>query len=491
MTFFKPFPVRIDKYSSVYYNKGIIEKRERRIMRTSVNMCQGPFLKKILLYTVPIVLTGILQLAFNAADLIVVGQYSGSVSIAAVGSTGPLTNLIVNLFIGLSVGAGVSVAQALGAGHEKEVERLIHTAIPTAIIGGLVLTVIGVFFSKPLLQMMDSPEDVIDLSALYMRIYFLGMVFNMVYNFGGAILRAAGDTLSPLLFLLFAGTLNVGLNVLLVHPKTFHMGVAGVAIATASSQALSAILVTIALIRRKDCCKLNLKKLKIQWGPLGKILRIGLPSGIQSSLFSISNVIIQSSINSFGSIVLTGNTAAGNLEGFVYTSMHSFNQTTVNFVGQNTGARRFDNVKRVVLINAVCVTTVGLILSIGMFAFGRQLLSIYITDSPEAIEYGLIKMTYMLLPYFLCGLMEVATGALRGLGSSLTPMIVSILGVCGIRLGWIYTVFTIPEYHTIKSLYLSYPISWTATLLVEYVAFFIILHLKKKRLERQIQNATP
>lgn len=435
----------------------------------SHNMINGPLLPSIITYTIPLILTSVLQLLFNAADLVIVGRFCGSVSVAAVGATGAITNLVINLFIGFSVGAGVTVAHGLGAREEASVHRTVHTALPTAMLGGAVLTVIGVIFSEDLLIMMGTPESVLPLSKLYMQIYFGGMVFNMVYNFAASILRAAGDTKSPLIFLSLAGVVNVGLNVIFV--TVFHMNVAGVALATTISQAISAVLVTITLMRRKDGCRLYLKKMRFYKIQLLKMIRIGLPAGLQSSLFSISNVMIQSSINSFGEVVMSGNASAGNLEGFIYVLMNAFHQTTVNFVGQNVGARKYDRVKKTLYLCLACVTVAGLASSVLMYVFAPKLLAIYITDSPEAIASGIVRMSVVCLTYFLCGLMDTSTGALRGMGASMTPMIISVLGVCGIRLGWIFTIFQIPQFHTPWWLYVSYPISWLFTFAAQFLAF--------------------
>ena len=436
------------------------------------SMLQGPLLRNIILYTIPIILTSILQLLFNAADLVIVGRFCGSISVAAVGATGAITNLIVNLFIGLSVGAGVTVAQSLGGREEEAVHRTVHTALPAALVSGIVLTVVGVIFSESFLRMMNTPEDVLPLSAVYMKIYFCGITFTMVYNFCASILRAAGDTKSPLIYLSIAGVINVGLNVVFV--TVLHMNVAGVALATSISQAFSAVMVVWALMKRTDACKLMLKKMRFYGIELGRIIRIGLPAGIQSSLFSISNVLIQSSINSFGGILMSGNAAAGNIEGFVYVTMNSFHQTAVNFIGQNVGARQYDRVKKILLICLASVTVVGLGVSLTAFGLGETLLSIYITDSAEAISYGMLRLTYVCIPYFICGLMDVSTGALRGMGASFAPMVISVLGVCGIRIGWIATIFRIPAFHSPQSLYISYPISWLITFVCQMIAFFMI-----------------
>lgn len=440
--------------------------------RTNQTMLEGPLFPHIIRYTIPIILTSLLQLLFNAADLVVVGQFCGSVSVAAVGATGSLTNLMVNFFIGLSVGAGVSVAHALGSREDVVVHRTIHTALPTALCSGVILTVVGVSFSETFLRLMGTPENVLPLSAVYMKIYFCGITFTMVYNYCAAILRAAGDTQSPLVFLTFAGIVNVILNVVFV--TRFHMNVAGVALATTISQGISAVLVVLTLMRRKDACKLELRKMRIYAPQLAKMLRIGLPAGIQSSLFSISNVIIQSSINSFGDVMMSGNAAAGNIEGFVYVCLNAFHQTAVNFIGQNAGAKQYRRVYRTLWICLGCATVMGLLVGTLAWAAGPELLSIYITDSQEAIAYGEVRLAYVCLPYCICGLMDVSTGALRGLGASLFPMAISILGVCVFRIVWVYTIFRIPQFHTPECLYISYPISWLITFAFQIVAFLVV-----------------
>lgn len=436
------------------------------------NMLTGPLLPGIIGYTIPIILTSILQLLFNAADLVVVGRYCGSIYVGAIGATGALTNLMINFFMGLSVGAGVTVAHGLGSKEDEMVHRTVHTALPTALVGGVILTVLGVCFAETFLGWMGTPEEVLPLSALYMRIYFGGITFNMIYNFCASILRAAGDTKSPLIFLSMAGVVNVVLNLIFVI--FFHMDVDGVALATTISQGLSAVAMVIVLMRRTDACRLKLSRMRFYKTQLLKIVRIGLPAGIQGSLFSISNVLIQSSVNSFGDVVVSGNAAAGNIEGFVYVSMNAFHQTAVNFIGQNTGAHQYDRVKKTLWICLGCAACAGLVLGLAAYGFGEQLLSIYITDSQEAISYGLIRMAYLCAPYFLCGIMDVSTGALRGMGASFVPMLISILGVCGMRIGWIYTVFQMPQYHTPQGLYISYPISWILTFGAQIAAFWIV-----------------
>ncbi|MBR5721749.1 MAG: MATE family efflux transporter, partial [Clostridia bacterium] len=440
-------------------------------MNNNNAILRGPLFWNIIKYTVPIILTSVLQLLFNAADLVVVGRFCGSLSVAAVGATGSVTNLIINLFVGLSVGAGVTVAHAYGGNDEQAVHKTVHTALPTAIVSGVVLTLIGVVFSRIFLELMGTPENVLGLSAVYMRIYFCGMTFSMVYNFCSSILRAVGDTRGPLIYLSVAGVINVILNIVFV--TVFDLNVAGVALATIISQGVSAVLVVRALMVRTDSCRLVLSKMRFYKMQLLKIIRIGLPAGIQGSLFSISNVIIQSSINSFGDVFMSGNAAAGNIEGFVYVSINAFHQTAVNFTGQCTGAKKYKRAVKALWICLACVTVVGIVNGSLVNIFGEQLLSIYITDSAEAISAGIVRLAFISLPYFLCGLMDVTTGALRGMGSSVTPMIISILGICGLRIAWIFSVFQLEQFHTPEVLYLSYAVSWTVTFIVQLIAFFI------------------
>jgi putative MATE family efflux protein len=436
------------------------------------DMLSGPLLPSIVSYTVPIILTGLLQLLFNAADLVVVGT-RGEIYLSAVGATNAITNLIVNLFIGLSVGAGVTMAHAMGCRDQQAIHRTVHTALPTAFVGGVVLTVVGIALSETLLRWMETPETVLPHATRYMRIYFGGMVFNMVYNFGAALLRAAGDTRGPLVYLTIAGVANVVLNMIFV--LVFGMTVDGVALATIISQGISAVLVVRALMCRTDAARLILKKLRIYKPQILKIVRLGLPAGIQGSLFSISNVLIQSSINSFGEVFMAGSTAAGSIEGFVYVTMNAFHQTALNFTGQNMGAGQYHRVRKILLICLASVSVMGLAVGGSAYLLREPLLGIYIVDSPNAavaIAAGAERMLYVCIPYFILGLMDVTTGVLRGLGSSLTPMIISVLGVCGFRIAWIYTVFA--SHHTPGTLFVSYPISWALTFVIQFAAFLWI-----------------
>lgn len=443
-------------------------------------MREGPILKSIIVYTVPIILTGLLQLLFNAADLIVVGWFSGSDSVAAVGATGALTNLIINLFIGLSVGAGVAVAQGMGAGNGKLTSEAVHTAVPVAVISGIFLTIIGVLFSRNFLELMGTPDGkLLELASVYMQIYFAGMTFSMLYNFGSAILRAAGDTRSPLIFLTVAGVLNVILNIVFV--ALFKLDVAGVALATSISQAVSAILVLLALMKRQDACRFEFKKMHIYKNALLRMVKIGVPAGLQGSLFSISNVLIQSSVNSFGAAHMSGSAAASSIEGFCYVTMNSFHQTALNFCGQNYGAGDFKRVKRITWVCLMTVAVAGFVVGNLSYIFGRELLKIYITDSPEAINYGMERLKFMVVPYFLCGIMDTTTGSMRGIGSSVIPMIITVVGVCVMRIVWIYTVFALPQYHTFSGLFISYPISWLLTFAALFISFTVVMRRKEKK----------
>lgn len=442
------------------------------------DLCSGPFFGKIIRFALPIFFTGILQLLFNAADLVVVGNFCGDDAVGAVGATGALINLLVNLFMGLSVGAGVCVAHGIGAKNDRAVHCAVHTALPAAAICGLVLTAVGMVFSTPLLEIMDTPAEVLPLSSMYLRIYFAGSIPMLLYNFGASILRSAGDTKSPLIFLCVAGVVNVLLNLLFVI--AFDLNVAGVALATTLSQTVSCVLVLIALVRRTDACRLLFSKLHIYKSTLVKIIRVGLPAGIQGSLFSFSNVIIQSSINSFGNVVLAGNSAASNLEGFVYMSMNAFHQTALTFTGQNMGARKLENIGKVFRICLFSVLADGILLGGLVCLFSEPLLSIYLSGEPEAMAAGVLRLHFVCLPYFLCGLMDVTTGVLRGMGASVGPMVVTVGGICGFRLLWIATVFNAEPFHSLGGLLVSYPISWALTFLV-LLGFFFLLLRKQRR----------
>lgn len=444
----------------------MFRKREKSY---EIDMCNGPLMSKIITFFFPLMLSGILQLLFNAADVIVVGRFSGSESLAAVGSTTALINLLVNIFIGLSIGANVMVARYYGAQLWKDLEETVHTSMVMAVAGGGILILMGELLAAPLLTLMGTPENVLPLSIIYIKIFFTSMPATLVYNFGSAILRAVGDTKRPLYFLIVAGVLNVILN--LVFVIRFSMGVAGVALATSISQYVSAFLIVQCLVRSKTPYRLNLRSLRIVMAKMGAIAKIGIPAGFQGAIFSISNVLIQSSVNSFGAIAMAGNTAAANIEGFVYTSMNAVYQTALSFTSQNFGARKFDRLTRVLLYCLGLVTAVGVVMGGGAVLIGRQLLGIYSSD-PEVIRYGLTRMRYICTLYFLCGLMDTMVGGIRGIGYSIMPMLVSLTGACALRIVWIFTIFVM--YRSLDTLYLSYPVTWTITFLAHVVCYIVV-----------------
>ena len=431
-----------------------------------IDMCNGPVLPGIVAFSLPLMLSGCLQLLFNAADVIVVGRFAGNESLAAVGSTSSLTNLLVNLFIGLSIGTNVTVGHTLGSGDEQGTRDNVHTAVTISLISGVVLIGIGMLFTRPLLIWMGAPEDVLDKAALYLKIIFIGMPATMAYNFGSAILRATGDTKRPLYFLSAAGVVNVVLNLFFVI--VLHLDVAGVALATILSQCISAVLILLCLCRMEGPCRLNMRKLYIHPKRLRRMMQIGLPAGIQSSLFSFSNVLIQSSINSFGSVVVAGNSAAASIEQFVYISMNAVHQAVVSFTSQNTGAGKPERIHSILFSGLVLVTIVGLIMGLGANLFGVPLLSIYSPDM-AVVEAGRTRLLLVCAPYFLCGIMEIVMGIMRGLGYAITPMIVSLSGACLFRIVWLATFFTwVP---TQNMLLLSYPVSWVLTTLIHILTY--------------------
>ena len=431
-----------------------------------IDMCNGPVLPGIVAFSLPLMLSGCLQLLFNAADVIVVGSFAGNESLAAVGSTSSLTNLLVNLFIGLSIGTNVTVGHTLGSGDEQGTRDNVHTAVTISLISGVVLIGIGMLFTRPLLIWMGAPDDVLDKAALCLKIIFIGMPATMAYNFGSAILRATGDTKRPLYFLSAAGVVNVVLNLFFVI--VLHLDVAGVALATILSQCISAVLILLCLCRMEGPCRLNMRKLYIHPKRLRRMMQIGLPAGIQSSLFSFSNVLIQSSINSFGSVVVAGNSAAASIEQFVYISMNAVHQAVVSFTSQNTGAGKPERIHSILFSGLVLVTIVGLIMGLGANLFGVPLLSIYSPDM-AVVEAGRTRLLLVCAPYFLCGIMEIVMGIMRGLGYAITPMIVSLSGACLFRIVWLATFFTwVP---TQNMLLLSYPVSWVLTTLIHILTY--------------------
>ena len=421
-------------------------------------MTHGNLIPKVAAFAFPLMITSMLQLLYNAADVVVVGRYAGAQSLAAVGSTGPLINLIVNVFLGLSIGTNVIAAKFYGAGDYRNTHETVHTSIFISLIGGIALAIFGFIFGGTFLKWMGSPEDVLPLATVYMRIYFLGMPFNMLYNFGAAVLRAVGDTRRPLYFLTISGIVNVVLN--LVFVIRFNMGVAGVALATIISQVISSVLVVICLIRTEGFVHLEIRKLRIYKDKLASIAKIGLPAGFQGACFSISNVLIQSTVNSYGSTVVAGNSAAQNIEGFVYVAMNAFHQATVTFTSTNIGAGKNSRIRRTMMACLLLVVAVGGALGLTSLVFSRQLLGIYSTEA-DVIATGMIRMRFIAGPYFICGIMEIFSGTLRGMGVTLQPMLVSVMGACVFRIAWVYLV--LPLTGTLETLYLSYPISWILT----------------------------
>lgn len=458
-------------------NKNIVKKKSYEI-----DMCNGPILSKMLLFTIPLMCSGILQLFFNAADIVVVGRYSGDNSLAAVGSNTALINLLTNLFVGLSIGVNVLVANYYGAKQQRDLRQTVHTAMLISIYSGIALTVVGIIGARQILIWMQAPNDILPLATTYLRIYFIGMTANMIYNFGSAILRAIGDTKRPLYYLLFSGVVNVILNLIFVI--ALRLDVAGVALATIISEYISAFLIIRCLVKEKGGIRLYLSHLKIDIQKLKKILQIGLPAGFQGIIFSFSNVCIQSSVNSFGAIVVAGNSAASNIEGFVYLAMNSFYQATISFTGQNVGAGKINRINKILFSGQFCVILVGLILGNGVLFFSDTLLGIY-SSSPEVLAAGVKRLNIICTTYFLCGVMDVMVGSLRGMGYAVMPMFVSLAGVCGIRLIFIATLFRLEQFHFVEAIYWLYPISWIFTLSIHIICYIFI----KKRLNKRMLSA--
>lgn len=440
-------------------------------------MTEGNILPKIIKFSIPLMLSGMLQLFFNAADVIVVGRYAGDEALAAVGSTGALINLLINLFIGISIGASVLMGQAIGARDYNDAQDSLHTAMLTGLIGGIIMIFVGQFVSRPMLELMQTPDDVIELSSLYMKIYFMGMPGFMLYNFGAAILRAAGDTKRPLYYLFVSGIINVILNLYFVI--VLKMSVDGVVYATIISEAISAILIVICLMRSDGYLNLSLRKLKIDGKKFIEMLKIGIPSGFTGIVFSVSNMLIQSSINSFGKLVMAANTAASNLEGFVYNAMNSIYQTALAFASQNMGAKKLDRVDDVLKKSLLVVSGVGLFFGVGAYLLGEILLRLY-TPNQEVIDIAMLRLLVISTSYFLCGIMDVYSGVIRGMGFSFTPMLVSMFFVCAFRVFWIYTIFE--RFHEQWVLYISYPVSWTITI----IAYFFTYKIVRKKAKEKI-----
>lgn len=454
--------------------------------QTTVSICEGPILKNLLRYALPLIATGMLQLFYNSADLIVVARWAGGTALAAVGATTSLIHLIINLFVGISVGASVAVAQYFGARDPKNVRESVHSAMGLSVICGLLTMLICLLFSGTFLRMMHTPLDVLGQAALYMRIYALGLPASMVYNFAAAILRAVGDSKRPFYILCFAGVINILLNMVLVIG--FHWDVAGVAAATSVSQLISAILAVVCLCRADDCYRFEIKKMRLYREKVILMLHNGIPAGLQNAIFSFSNVLVQSAINSFGSAAMCGSSAATSLENYVYEAMFAINNTCMAFVGQNVGAGNRERINRICRECLLLVTGIGIGLGGAVYLFGDRLLLLYTAASGTQttvpaeliIRYGLQKLRYICLPYFLYGIMDVFVGAMRGMGRPWGTMAASIVGICGIRITWIYTAFRF-RYHTLGGLYFCYPLSWMVTLLVQ---FFLFLRVRRQCMEQ-------
>lgn len=434
-----------------------------------IDMCNGTIMDKLVSFSLPLMLSGILQLMFNAVDIIVVGQFTGSEALAAVGSTTALIAVFTNLFIGISLGANVLAARFYASGKNKEMSETVHTAIALAFVSGMIMAVVGLLFSRLALEIMGTPDNVIDQSTLYMRIYFLGMPFFMLYNYGAAILRAVGDTKRPLMFLVVAGVTNAVLNMILVI--VFHLGVAGVAIATIISQLISCILVLRCLYMTDSSYQLRFSRLCMKKFYLVQIFQVGIPAGVQSTVINISNALLQSSVNSFGSTAMAGYTAANNILGFLYASVNAVTQACMSFTSQNYGVGKYKRMDRVLLDCGILSFVIALVLGCGSYMCGGEILKVY-TEDPEVIRCGVEILSITTVPYFLCGIMDLFPGALRGMGHSGVPMILSIIGTVGTRIVWIFWIF--PQHRSLYTLFISYPASWFITIVLQVVCFVFV-----------------
>ena len=443
--------------------------KELRKNKYEIDMCNGPIMSKLISFSVPLVMSNVLQLLFNAVDIVVVGKFSGSESLAAVGSTSALINLMINLFIGISLGANVMAGRYFATKREKDMTNLVHTAMTFALVSGIVMSFVGLFFSKGALMLMDTPEEIINLSALYMKIYCMGMPFFMLYSYGAAILRAIGDTKRPLAFLMLAGVINAVLNMILVI--VFNLGVVGVAVATVVSQLISCILVLRVLLKVDASYKLILSKLGIKMEYLKQLLKIGVPAGIQSIVISFSNVLLQSSVNSFGAIAMAGYTAANNVFGFLFAIANSFSQACMSFTSQNYGAKKPKRMDKIFVQCMILSVGVMIILGCGVYILGAPIIGIY-TNDPEVVKCGVEIFLYTTTTYFIVSIMDLIPCAMRGMGYSVAPMLLSIIGTVGTRIFWIYCVF--PTHHALDILFISYPLSWGLTVVLQFICFYFV-----------------
>ena len=454
----------------------------------NIDMCRGPLLRQMIAYTIPLILTAFLQLLYNAADLVVIGQFAGHDAFAAVGATGSLNNLFITLFVGISGGGCICVAQYYGARDGKNVSETVHTCVLFAVLSGVFVAILSFFLVDDALRLMGTHDDIIEMSTLYLRIVLACSPFTLFYNFAAGILRAAGDTKRPFYILVFTGMVNVLLNLLFVI--VFHMSVAGVALATAIGSVLNALIAGYILMRSGDCIRIDIKRLRFHGDKLLKILNYGIPSGMQSMLFNISNVIIQTAVNSFGLVaVVGGNSAASSIEGFIYMAMNSIAQTALNFSGQNYGARQYKRVDRTLLNACLMTTVVGLGMGIFALIFSTPLLRIYEPTDMEAVRYGLIRLTIIASTYFLCGIYEAVMSTLRGIGSSWSPTIIAVISVVGVRIGWILTVFR--KYHTLQMLYVAWPLTWITSIVLLLIVYFATRKKRFARNEAKYQDAVP
>lgn len=441
----------------------------RKDKKHTIDMTTGPFTKKLFAFAIPVVLMGILQLLYNTADTVVVGRFAGTQALAAVGATGSLIQLILNVFMGLSTGSGVVQGMNIGAKDEKKMSDCTHTAMSLSLICGVIVSILGISLCRNLLVLMKAPEDVLDLATLYLRIYFLGAPVSLVYNYGASLLRALGDTKRPLYVLLFSGVVNIVLNIILVVP--FKLGVVGVAVATITSQLISACFIVRFLMKLDNACKLEVKKLKIHKDQLKQILKIGLPAGVSGALFSISNVIIQSNVNSFGSSAMAGIAAGSNYDGYIFLCVNAFTQATTSFTSQNIGAKKYDNVAKIFRSCLLIASIIAIVMSAIGYIFSEQIVGMFSKDS-EVIKIGTQRLMQVIPFFMFCALQDMAAGEIRSMGKSFSPMLISIIGSCVLRVCWV--LFALPLNHTLVMLYWAYPLSWFATFVGQITLYFIV-----------------
>ena len=470
------------------YGRGACIFKERRLTplkrnRYEIDMCSGSLMPKLISFALPLIFSGILQLLFNAVDLVVVGRFSGSNALAAVGASTFIIHIFVNFFIGISLGVNVTVARYYGAEDEKRTERAVHTAILTAIISGVLSMALGIALAQPALRLLGTPDSIIGLSKLYIRIYFLGTPFFMLYNFGAAVLRAVGDTKRPMIYLIISGMVNAILNVIFV--TVFKMSVAGVAIATAISQLLSCIMILVTLIKSDTCYKLDIRKICIDKSILKQILRIGVPAGLQTTVITASNALLQSSVNSFGENAVAGYAASNNIFGFMFVTVNSITQGCMSFVSQNLGAGKLKRMKKSFYYSLILELTIGFAAGAFVYILRPQLIGLY-SDNPEVITYGVEIFALSTLTYFMCGFMDCTAGAMRGMGYSAVPMVLSLIGTVAIRVIWIYYFF--PANRNVRYLFISYPLSWVCTFIMQMICYMFVIHIVNKKFKQQAKD---